>query len=79
MHTCIQSDDIRRLVKTATYSGYKLAELKRERDELMGEGKLVELRDQREKFEKYVAAKRLEMRSQADKVANLLEQVRFVV
>ena len=42
----------------------------------MGEGKLVELRDQREKFEKYVAAKRLEMKSQADKVANLLEQVR---
>jgi hypothetical protein len=41
----------------------------------MGEGKLVELRDQREKFEKYVAAKRLEMKSQADKVANLLEQV----
>jgi len=71
----INGEELKKLIKAATFSGYRLAELKREREERSGEAEIGKLHEQRAKFERYVAEQRRHLKEQTDKVNELLEHM----
>jgi hypothetical protein len=73
--TSIDPAELKRLIKAATLSGYRLAQLQQEREERASESKLTELQRQRAKFEAFAGAQRKHLQQQADKVNQLLSDV----
>jgi hypothetical protein len=71
----IDCEELKKLIKAATFSGYRLAELKREREERTGEAELGKLHAQRAKFERFVAQQRQHLKEQTEKVNELLEHM----
>jgi hypothetical protein len=71
----IDGEELKKLIKAATFSGYRLAELKREREERTGEAELGKLHEQRAKFERFVAQQRQHLKEQTEKVNELLEHM----
>lgn len=74
--TPIDAEELKKLIKAATLSGYRLAELKREREEKAREDKLGQLHTQRAKFEGYVTEQRQLLKEQTEKVNDLLEHMK---
>ncbi|KAJ1478657.1 hypothetical protein T484DRAFT_1816870, partial [Baffinella frigidus] len=66
--------DLKSLIKAATFAGYRMAELKFERDSKVAGDDLGALKRQRAKFESFAAERRAELKQQAQAVQDLLEQ-----
>lgn len=60
-----RGEDLRGLIKAATFAGYRMAELKFERDSRLAGDDLAALTRQRARFEKFASNRRAELRRQA--------------